>query len=93
MNKYVAYMVASVVTILVPLIGLLYGYWDMKQPRTGAVGDGTVPGPTTVQLILMIGTILVGILNLIVSISTYSRQNKIKLTQNKKNDEENLKSK
>ncbi|SEG75862.1 hypothetical protein [Paenibacillus sp. UNC499MF] len=71
MNKYVTYIVVSIIVILIPVIGLLYGLWDMNQPKIGPIGNGVKVGPTFPQLIVMVMTFLTGILNLIVAIKTY----------------------
>ncbi|WP_217561840.1 hypothetical protein [Paenibacillus sp. GbtcB18] len=78
MNKYTAYIFVSLLVILIPLIGLLYGLWDMTQPKVGPVGNGKIAGPSTVQLIVITSTILVGILNLIIAIKMYFDHKKTK---------------
>lgn len=72
MNRYVLYILVSIAGILIPIIGLLYGLWDMNQPKTGPVGDGTKAGPTPIQLSVIIGAMLSGVLNLFVAIKRYS---------------------
>jgi ABC-type Na+ efflux pump permease subunit len=83
LNKYVGYIVVSVVAILIPLIGLLYGFWDANQPKTGPVGDGTQIAFTPVQLLVNIGVMLTGALNLIVAIKTYLEHKKTNENENK----------
>ncbi|WP_068777367.1 hypothetical protein [Paenibacillus sp. FJAT-26967] len=78
MNKYTAYIFVSILVILIPLTGLLYGLWDMNQPKVGPIGNGDIAGPSTVQLIVIISTMLTGILNLIIAVKTYSDQKKSK---------------
>ncbi|MFC3802579.1 hypothetical protein [Cohnella sp. GCM10012308] len=75
MNKYVIYIVASVTCILIPVIGLLYGLWDIHQPKTGPVGDGKPNYPTIPQLIPIISCFILGVVNLPFAILRY-RQNK-----------------
>ncbi|WP_284646178.1 hypothetical protein [Paenibacillus silviterrae] len=81
MNKFVFYIVASVVCILTPFLGLLYGLWDSHQPKIGPVGDGKAIYPTLPQLIPLICCFLTGVLNLPIAIMRYR--------QNKKNQEDN----
>lgn len=87
LNKYVGYIVVSVAAILIPLIGLLYGFWDANQPKTGPVGNGVQIAFTPVQLLVNIGVILTGALNLIVAIKTYLEQKKPNENENKCVDE------
>jgi hypothetical protein len=54
---------------------LLYGYWDIHQPKVGPVGDGKPNYPTFPQLLPIISCILIGIGNLPIAIMRY-RQNK-----------------
>ncbi|XEC97440.1 hypothetical protein AB6A23_13300 [Paenibacillus tarimensis] len=87
MNKYVGYIVASVIAIIIPLIGLLYGYWDANQPKTGPVGNGTPVAFTPVQLAVNIGVMLTGVANLIVAIKTYLENNKQTQNEHKSQDD------
>lgn len=75
MNRYVFYIVASVVCILAPIVMLAYGYWDIHQPKTGPVGDGKPNYPTLPQLLPTISCFLLGVVNLPIAIMRY-RQNK-----------------
>ncbi|CAH1223976.1 hypothetical protein PAECIP111891_05594 [Paenibacillus allorhizoplanae] len=82
MNKYISYIVFSVIAILIPLIGLLYGYWDASRPKIGPVGDGTQVAFTPAQLAANIGVMLTGVLNLAVAIKKYLDYKKSKEEDN-----------
>jgi hypothetical protein len=72
MNKLV-YLIACVVCIVIPIIAVLYGIWDSHQPKTGPVGDGKTH-ITIIQLIPIISTFLLGIINLPRAIIRYKIQ-------------------
>ncbi|RCW40329.1 hypothetical protein [Paenibacillus prosopidis] len=83
MNKFVGHIVTSVLCIIIPLVGLVYGFWDIHQPKTGPVGDGKPNYPTIPQLIPIISCFLLGVGNLPFAIMRY-KQN-IKNQKDKKN--------
>ncbi|OPH47011.1 hypothetical protein BC351_40550 [Paenibacillus ferrarius] len=83
MNKYVFYIVTSVICILIPVVGLLYGLWDSHQPKIGPVGDGKPNYPTVPQLVPIVSCFILGVVNLPVAIMRY-RQNK-KTYEDRKN--------
>lgn len=74
LNKYVLHIVASVICILTPAVGLLYGFWDSHQPKIGPVGDGKPNYPTIPQWISIVSSFICGIVNLPLAIIRY-RQN------------------
>ncbi|MDI4643663.1 hypothetical protein [Cohnella hashimotonis] len=78
MNKYVIYITASVICILIPVIGLLYGLWDIHQPKTGPVGDGKPNYPTIPQLIPIVSCFILGAVNLPFAIMRYKQNKKTK---------------
>ncbi|WP_054028666.1 hypothetical protein [Bacillus sp. FJAT-28004] len=82
MNKYIFYIVVSVICIIIPVVGLIYGLWDIHQPKTGPVGDGKPNYPTIPQLIPIISCFLLGVGNLPIAIMRY-RQN-IRTQEDKK---------
>ncbi|MBB3128300.1 uncharacterized membrane-anchored protein YitT (DUF2179 family) [Paenibacillus rhizosphaerae] len=75
MNKFLLHIVASVICILIPAIGLLYGLWDRHQPKTGPVGNGIPNQPTIPQMIPIVSCFIFGVVNLPFAIIRY-RQNK-----------------
>ncbi|MDQ0169305.1 hypothetical protein [Paenibacillus tundrae] len=75
MNKYMLHIVVSVVCIVGPVLGLLYGLWDSNQPKVGPVGDGKPIYPTLPQWISIVAPIIAGLINLPFAIIRY-RQNK-----------------
>ena len=83
MNKFLLHIVASVICIMIPAIGLLYGLWDSHQPKTGPVGNGTPNHPTIPQLISIVSCFILGVVNLPFAIMRY-RQNK-RANENRKN--------
>lgn len=82
MNKFIFHIVASVICILIPVVGLVYGLWDSHQPKIGPVGDRKPNYPTIPQLIPIISCFLLGVGNLPLAIMRY-RQN-IKTQKDKK---------
>jgi hypothetical protein len=77
MNKFVVYLVACIVCIVIPILAVLYGIWDSHQPKTGPVGDGKTH-ITIFQLIPIITTFLLGIINLPRAILRYKKQKESK---------------
>lgn len=77
MNKYVLYIAMSVLMIILPLCAMLYGLWDANQPKTGPVGDGDST-PSFQQLFPIYCAILLGVINLPISIINYLKYKKSK---------------
>lgn len=73
MNKFVVHIVTSVLCIIIPVVGLVYGFWDSHQPKTGPVGDGKPNYPTIPQLIPIISCFLLGVGNLPLAIMRYKQ--------------------
>lgn len=71
MNKYIFHIVVSVICILIPVVSLIYGLWDIHQPKTGPVGDGRPNYPTIPQLIPIISCFLLGVGHLPISIMRF----------------------
>ncbi|WJH35614.1 hypothetical protein N6H14_06365 [Paenibacillus sp. CC-CFT747] len=71
MNRYTFHIATSVVAILIPVLGVIYGYWDQHRPRLGPVGDGHIAGPSPIQWIVLVSTFLTGIMNLALAIHRY----------------------
>ncbi|WNQ10894.1 hypothetical protein MJA45_25290 [Paenibacillus aurantius] len=71
MNRYTFHIVTSVVTLLIPVVGVIYGYWDQHRPRLGPVGDGHIAGPSPIQWMVLGCAFLTGILNLALAIHRY----------------------
>ena len=83
MTRVVVHIVTSVLCIIVPVVGLVYGIWDSHQPKTGPVGDGKPNYPTIPQLLPIISCFLLGVGNLPIAIMRY-KQN-IKNQKDKEN--------
>ncbi|CAH1201482.1 hypothetical protein PAECIP111893_01628 [Paenibacillus plantiphilus] len=86
MNKFVVHIVVSALCILVPIVVLVYGYWDIHQPKVGPVGDGKPNYPTLPQLLPIIICFLLGVGNLPIAIMRY-RQNKRASHEDRKNED------
>ncbi|WP_281889699.1 hypothetical protein [Paenibacillus sp. YYML68] len=76
MNKHVIYIILSILSILVPIIGIIYSYWDASQPKVGPIGDGIQVVFTPVQLAALMGVMLTGALNLVIAIKAYVEHTK-----------------
>ena len=76
LNKYVLHIVASVVCILLPAVGLLYVLWDSHQPKIGPVGDGKPNYPSISQWISIGSSFILGVVNLPLSIIRYRQKAK-----------------
>jgi ABC-type Fe3+ transport system permease subunit len=74
LNRFVFHIVASVICILLPIVGVVYGLWDSHQPKIGPLGDGKAIYPTIPQWISITSSFLIGVLNLPLAIMRY-RQN------------------
>ncbi|TCM89121.1 hypothetical protein EV294_11362 [Paenibacillus sp. BK033] len=84
MTRSVFHIIASIVCILLPVIFLLYMYWDMHQPKIGPVGDGKPNYPTFFEWVPIISCFLMGVLNLPVGIMRYRQQKR-----DQQNDKDN----
>ncbi|MBO9606825.1 MAG: hypothetical protein J7639_12780 [Paenibacillaceae bacterium] len=40
MHKIIAHIVASIASLLLPLLFFALAYWDVHRPKVGPVGDG-----------------------------------------------------
>ncbi|WP_339296908.1 hypothetical protein MKY92_16225 [Paenibacillus sp. FSL R5-0623] len=76
MNKYVLHIVASVICILLPAVGLLYVLWDSNQPKIGPLGDGIPNYPSISQWISIGSSFILGVVNLPLSIIRYRQKAK-----------------
>lgn len=76
LNKYVLHIVASVICILLPAVGLLYVLWDSNQPKIGPVGDGIPNYPSISQWISIGSSFILGVVNLPLSIIRYRQKAK-----------------
>lgn len=74
MNRFVLMLSLGVVLILVPIGIVLYGYWDIHQPKLGAVGDGDQKFLTVPVLIPLISSLILGVGNIHAAI-VYRKQN------------------
>lgn len=86
MNRFALMISVGAVLILVPIGIVLYSYWDIHQPKLGAVGDGKQKFLTVPVLIPIIGSLILGIGNIHGAI-IYRKQN---LTQPDKNDDDSF---
>lgn len=86
LNRFIFHIIACVVCIILPVILVIYNYWDIHQPKIGAVGDGKPNYPSLPQLIPPVVCFLMGIGNLPVAIMRY-KQNKITQQNESKNDD------
>ncbi|SDX03921.1 hypothetical protein SAMN05518855_100813 [Paenibacillus sp. CF384] len=73
MNRKKIYLIAAIVCIMLPVLGVLYAIWDFHQPKTGPVGDGKFHFHIH-EWIPFISTFLIGVLNLPRAIKLYRRR-------------------
>lgn len=85
MNRFVLLIVAGVICILIPVVGLLYFYWDFHQPKLGAVGNGKASFITLPALIPIIFCFILGVGNFHAAI-VFRRQNNKTQQHDKEND-------
>jgi hypothetical protein len=64
---------------------LSYVYWDIHQPKVGAVGDGKPNYPTVIQLIPPISCFLIGVSNLPIAIMRYRKKKQAQQDMEPKN--------
>jgi uncharacterized membrane protein len=72
MNRYNFYIISSIVCIILPIVGVLYGFWDSNQPKIGPVGDGEI-SLKFYQIIPFISTFILGVINLPIAIIRYKK--------------------
>ena len=72
MNRHVFYIIISIICLLIPIIGVLYGIWDSNQPKIGPVGNGSAK-PSIFHFIPLITSFVTGALNLPIAIIRYKK--------------------
>ncbi|MBJ6364303.1 hypothetical protein ACFOQM_24085 [Paenibacillus sp. GCM10012307] len=72
MNKYVFYIVLSVFLILFCLGAIILSYWDILQLKTGAI-NSEVKKPSLITLLPFFSGLLIGSINLPISIYRYNK--------------------
>jgi hypothetical protein len=70
--------------LIVPILGVLYVIWDSNQPKIGPVGNGNA-SPTFFQLMPIINTFLLGVINLPIAIIRFKKHKESKSMENSKN--------
>ena len=85
MNRYVLYIAVSIVCIVLPVVMVIYGFWNHYQPKVGPIGEGA-QGPSLYQFISIIGVFILGISNLTRSLLMYKNKRKTNQSKGKDND-------
>jgi ABC-type proline/glycine betaine transport system permease subunit len=73
-DRYTWHILLSIIVIVVPVIGLVFGIWDMNKAQVGVYQPKQ--GPSLSVLLVIIGTIGLGVTNLVIAIQRYNKNKK-----------------
>ncbi|MCM3630223.1 hypothetical protein M3194_23085 [Paenibacillus glycanilyticus] len=84
MTRSIIQITVSILCLIMPVIFLLFMYWDMHQPKIGPVGNGQPDYFTFPKLVPYISCFLMGALNLPAGVIRYRQ-----LKREQQNDKDN----